>query len=105
MTNPTIEQLAAKVAEEMFPKLHGSDPQKTKELRAWAEKHLLSFLSAVHAGPLKGVEEALDVANKRATGHRLDDYYATGGQSDNDYEAQVKTAEALALLQSLRQQK
>lgn len=48
-----------------------------------------------------GAVEALELANQRATAHRLDDYYATGGTTDNDYEAQLKTSAALANLKRL----
>jgi len=112
--NPTIEQLAKEHARNIVA---GSIPWRGRDLTGPVEQWprdaradhqsyveiLLRFLSAVHAGPLKGVGEALDIAHKRATAHRLDDYYATGGQSDNDYEAQLKTSDALAILQSLQQ--
>lgn len=48
-----------------------------------------------------GAVEALELANRRATAHRLDDYYATGGSVDHDYEAQIKTSGALEKLRSI----
>jgi hypothetical protein len=94
----TIEELARETAENLHEYFESvrSDPLRVPDSDT-TEAMLLRFLSAVHAGPLKGVEEGLTGAITAI--ENVDRHVGLlGGESAR----LARAREALALLQSVK---
>lgn len=95
---PTPTQIATQAAEAYYKQMNEycmAERERRPDLAA------LILAAAAKMVREAGAVEALELANRRATAHRLDDYYATGGAVDHDYEAQIKTSAALEKLRSI----